>query len=171
MTQMSYDISLVGLGWIGVIVGANGLLCSSLPRPTKSEVVRILSDFALERQIKIEKTPKLCVDCMHQLTGYYLGERREFTIRLDFDGYSDFEKRIWKCSIDIPYGETRSYGWIARTIQSGRAARAVGNALGKNPFAPIVPCHRVVRANGGLGGFGGGLGLKRKLLELEQLTD
>ncbi len=82
-------------------------------------------------------------------------------------GGTDFEKRCWQALLDIPYGETRSYADIARAIGSPKACRAVGLANRNNPVAIIVPCHRVIGANGALTGYGGGLQIKRKLLELE----
>ncbi len=80
---------------------------------------------------------------------------------------SEFEKAVYKAVVLIPYGKTRSYGWVARHIGRPGAARAVGNALNKNPFAPSVPCHRVIRSDGSLGGFKDGLPKKRRLLNKE----
>ena len=83
--------------------------------------------------------------------------------------YSPFYQAVWKACAEIPEGQVRTYGWIARRIGKPRAARAVGQALGKNPFAPLVPCHRVVGADGRLTGFSasGGIAAKRRLLERE----
>lgn len=81
--------------------------------------------------------------------------------------YPLFYRRVWLACMDIPRGSTRPYGWIARRIGSPRAARAVGNALRMNPFAPRVPCHRVIRADGSPGGFSGGISKKKKLLASE----
>ena len=84
-------------------------------------------------------------------------------------GYSAFERAVWTACASIPAGETRTYGWIARRIGKPGAARAVGAALGRNPFAPTIPCHRVVRSDGGLGGYSGngGVAAKRRLLKKE----
>ncbi len=84
--------------------------------------------------------------------------------------YPAFAQAVWRACSEIPKGEVRTYGWIAQRIGRPGAARAVGRALGANPFAPLVPCHRVVRADGGLGGYSGagGIKTKRKLLEREQ---
>lgn len=84
--------------------------------------------------------------------------------------YSPFSQAVWRACAEIPKGETRTYGWIAERIGKPDAARAVGRALGANPFAPTIPCHRVVRSDGGLGGYSGvgGLKTKRQLLEQEK---
>jgi methylated-DNA-[protein]-cysteine S-methyltransferase len=101
-----------------------------------------------------------------QLDEYFAGERREFSVPLDMAGGS-FELSVWEELRSIPYGETASYGEIAERIGSPGAARAVGLANGRNPIAVIVPCHRVIGADGSLTGYGGGLERKRLLLELE----
>jgi methylated-DNA-[protein]-cysteine S-methyltransferase len=102
-----------------------------------------------------------------QLDEYFAGTRHEFDLDLDLVG-SDWERRVWAALREIPYGETRSYGELAtRLDHSIRAARAVGLANGRNPIAVIVPCHRVIGADGSLTGFGGGLERKRALLDLE----
>jgi methylated-DNA-[protein]-cysteine S-methyltransferase len=101
-----------------------------------------------------------------QLEEYFAGERRSFDLPLDLHG-TEFQRRAWLALADIPYGETRSYGEQARLLGVPRAARAVGAANGRNPVSIVLPCHRVIGAGGGLTGFGGGLAVKRALLELE----
>jgi methylated-DNA-[protein]-cysteine S-methyltransferase len=105
-----------------------------------------------------------------QLGAYFAGELTHFDVELDLHGTA-FQRRVWKALLTIPYGETRSYGEIAEQIGAPGAARAVGLANGHNPIAIVVPCHRVIGANGSLTGFGGGLGRKRTLLELEMHQD
>jgi methylated-DNA-[protein]-cysteine S-methyltransferase len=102
-----------------------------------------------------------------QLSDYFDGRRATFDVPLLMHG-KPFERRVWCALQNIPYGETVSYGEVARRIGQPRAARAVGLANGRNPIAVIVPCHRVVGANGTLTGYGGGLQRKRILLELER---
>lgn len=102
-----------------------------------------------------------------QLDEYFAGERREFELRLRFAG-SEFRRRVWEALRSIPFGETRSYGQLAAGIGSPGAARAVGLANGRNPFAIVVPCHRVLGADGKLVGYGGGLERKRWLLDHER---
>ena len=106
-------------------------------------------------------------DAVEQLGEYFDGERREFDIELDLVGTA-FQRRVWEALLTIPYGETRSYGEIADLISSPGAFRAVGLANGRNPIAIIVPCHRVIGANGSLTGYGGGLERKQVLLQLER---
>jgi methylated-DNA-[protein]-cysteine S-methyltransferase len=103
---------------------------------------------------------------VEQLDAYFAGELQEFDLRLEFQGTA-FQRSVWEALETIPYGETRSYGEIAQQIGSPTASRAVGLANGHNPIAIIVPCHRVIGANGSLTGFGGGLDRKRALLALE----
>ncbi|OBF31045.1 cysteine methyltransferase [Mycolicibacterium peregrinum] len=106
-------------------------------------------------------------DAVDQLTAYFAGERTEFELELDMVG-TQFQRRVWEALQTIPYGETCSYGEIARQIGSPSGSRAVGLANGHNPIGIIVPCHRVIGANGSLTGYGGGLDRKRALLELEK---
>ena len=101
-----------------------------------------------------------------QLEEYFAGSRRECTIPLRPQGTA-FQLAVWKALLEIPYGETRSYLDIARAIGKPNAVRAVGAANGANPIAIIVPCHRVIGHDGSLTGYGGGLGLKQRLLALE----
>ncbi|BBY46359.1 methylated-DNA--[protein]-cysteine S-methyltransferase [Mycolicibacterium celeriflavum] len=106
-------------------------------------------------------------DAVEQLEAYFAGDRTEFELDLDLVG-TDFQRRVWAALLTIPYGETRSYGEIARQIGSAGAFRAVGLANGHNPIGIIVPCHRVIGSNGSLTGYGGGLDRKRALLALEK---
>jgi O-6-methylguanine DNA methyltransferase len=87
---------------------------------------------------------------------------------MDLSSGTDFQRRVWRALQKIPRGQTRSYGWVARKIGRPKAARAVGTACGANPVPIIIPCHRVIASDGSLGGFGGGLPLKRRLLALEK---
>jgi methylated-DNA-[protein]-cysteine S-methyltransferase len=105
-------------------------------------------------------------DVAEQLAAYFSGDLREFDVELSFAGTA-FQQRVWGALRDIPYGETTSYGEVARRVGNPKASRAVGLATGRNPVAVIVPCHRVVGADGGLTGFGGGLERKVWLLEHE----
>lgn len=101
-----------------------------------------------------------------QLNEYWAGTRTDFDIELEPVG-TPFQLKVWKALRKIPYGTTISYAELARRIDSPRAVRAVGGANGANPIAVIVPCHRVIAANGTIGGYGGGLARKQKLLRLE----
>lgn len=101
-----------------------------------------------------------------QLAEYFAGERRDFDLVLRAEG-REFQQRVWAALCDIPYGETISYGELARRVGDPGAARAVGAANGQNPISIVVPCHRVIGADGSLTGYGGGLDRKRHLLDLE----
>jgi methylated-DNA-[protein]-cysteine S-methyltransferase len=101
-----------------------------------------------------------------QLREYFDGERREFDVPLEMTG-TPFQRRVWRALQEIPYGETATYGELALRVGRPSASRAVGLANGRNPVAVIVPCHRVIGADGNLTGYGGGLERKRLLLELE----
>jgi methylated-DNA-[protein]-cysteine S-methyltransferase len=94
------------------------------------------------------------------------GKRTEFTFPIRFEG-SEFRQHVWRAVQAIPYGQTITYGELARRIGNPKAVRAVGTANGRNPLPLVIPCHRVVAAGGRLGGYGGGLRLKRRLLDLE----
>ena len=104
-----------------------------------------------------------------QIREYFAGTRRTFELPLELEG-TEFQRRAWLALAEIPYGETRSYGEQARRLGVPRAARAVGAANGANPLPIVLPCHRLVGADGSLTGFGGGLDVKRRLLEHEAAT-
>jgi methylated-DNA-[protein]-cysteine S-methyltransferase len=105
-------------------------------------------------------------DVRRQLSEYFAGERSGFDVAMHLEG-SAFQRTVWHALTEIPYGQTISYGELARRIGRPDLARAVGTANGQNPIAVIVPCHRVIGSNGKLVGYGGGLDNKRRLLELE----
>ncbi|MDB5687231.1 MAG: cysteine methyltransferase [Rhizorhabdus sp.] len=108
----------------------------------------------------------ILVETGRQLQAYFAGDLRAFTVPLDFNGTA-FQKRVWAALLTIPFGETRSYGEIARQIGHPTASRAVGAANGRNPISIIAPCHRVIGSTGKLTGFAGGLAAKELLLGLE----
>ena len=116
---------------------------------------------------KIIKDKRRNRKALNQIKKYLKGELQRFDCKLDFRG-TPFQKKVWSALARIPYGQTRSYKEIAQTIGHPKAFRAVGNANGQNPIPLIVPCHRVIETNGGLGGFGHGIRIKRRLLEFEK---
>ena len=115
-----------------------------------------------------DDAPPVLKETMTQLEEYFAGERTEFDVPMELDGTA-FQKEVWLELTRIPYGETVSYGELARRIGRPKGPRAVGQANGRNPIAIIVPCHRVL-ASEGIGGYGGGLPVKRALLALEGVT-
>ena len=107
------------------------------------------------------------VETERQLNEYFAGRRKAFSLELDFAG-TQFQRKVWQALLEIPFGQTRSYGEIARRIGAPAAVRAVGAANGRNPISIVAPCHRVIGATGKLTGFAGGLDAKAHLLALEQ---
>jgi methylated-DNA-[protein]-cysteine S-methyltransferase len=116
------------------------------------------------------KAPEIQIlaEATRQLKEYFNGDRKQFDLPMDIEG-TDFQKKVWEQLSKIPYGQTYSYSDVARKIKNAKAVRAVGSANGKNPLCIIVPCHRVIAADGTLGGYSGGLPMKIKLLEGEQI--
>ena len=120
----------------------------------------------LNELVKNELHPVL-VKTEHQLAEYFAGKRKEFSITLDMRG-TRFQNDVWNALLAIPFGETRTYGQLAKQLGNPQASRAVGAANGKNPVSIIVPCHRVIGSSGKLTGFAGGLETKAHLLSLEE---
>ncbi len=114
-----------------------------------------------------DKDHPALLETERQLQEYFAGQRKSFNLPLDFAG-TKFQSKVWNALLEIPFGETRSYGQIARRIGSPKAVRAVGAANGRNPISIVAPCHRVIGANGKLTGFAGGLEIKAFLLDLEK---
>ena len=117
-------------------------------------------------EVSAEPGHPVLLQAQQELEEYFQGSRKRFTVKLDFAG-TEFQNRVWNALRTIPFGETRSYGEIADQIGSSKAVRAVGAANGRNPIPIIVPCHRVIGADGTLTGFAGGLEIKARLLALE----
>lgn len=119
-------------------------------------------------KMKDDRSPqgKILLQAEQEVREYMEGSRQKFEVPLDLIG-SDFQKRVWGRLSKIHYGVTKSYKDIAKEIKNEKASRAVGTANGKNPICIIIPCHRVIAANGALGGYSGGLHIKKKLLALE----
>jgi methylated-DNA-[protein]-cysteine S-methyltransferase len=108
----------------------------------------------------------ILVETERQLKEYFEGKRQDFSIPLDIRG-TPFQKSVWEALLAIPFGETRSYGQLAKQLGSPRAMRAIGGASGRNPLSIVVPCHRVIGSSGKLTGFAGGLEAKAQLLKIE----
>jgi methylated-DNA-[protein]-cysteine S-methyltransferase len=144
----------------GVTRFSFGLTGSEAKSNNGLETVEITGD--------ISKEPKWVRSAVEWGNGYFKGKRVEFPAPLDFSEATDFQRKVWKAAMKIKYGETSSYGRLALAAGDARAARAVGNALGANPVLVIVPCHRILKSDGSLGGFSSGLEMKKALLSLEK---
>ena len=105
----------------------------------------------------------------NELLAYFSGKLKKFGQKIKILKGTDFQKKVWLALLKIPYGEVRSYKWLAGEIGAPRAARAVGNALNKNPLPLILPCHRIIASDGSIGGFGCGTDVKEKLLSIEKV--
>lgn len=146
------------VGKLRLIASEEGLVAVLWP---DDDPARVRTRATVER----DRHP-LLVMTQRQLVEYFAGQRSRFTVPLDFVG-TKFQRSVWQALLTIPFGETRTYGQIAQQLRCPSASRAVGAANGKNPISILVPCHRVIGANGNLTGFAGGLEVKAKLLQLE----
>lgn len=153
-TSLKTDIGLLYL------TATNNGLRGITWEPTQAPMVKL--DKSDDFPTQILKT------ACHQIEEYFSGRRKSFDIPLDLEG-TGFQKKVWRQLEQIPYGSTVSYQWVAHQIQNQKAVRAVGQANGKNPVPIVVPCHRVISANGELGGYSGGVDIKTKLLEIERI--
>jgi methylated-DNA-[protein]-cysteine S-methyltransferase len=155
-------------GWMGVVGSEKGLKKVILPQKSRDLVLSQADyDFVLSRDFS-----STCLgDLPASLIRYMDGEKAEFPDRIDWNGFTAFQKNVWERARRIPYGESSSYSRLADEIGCASGARAVGNALGRNPVPIIVPCHRVLRKDGALGGFSAGLDMKKHLLRLEGLLN
>jgi len=155
------------LGKIGVAVTPYGICRIELSIKKESEFIETLKTiyYSPKKQryqlSEIEKEFHL----------YFRGQLKKFTFKVDLRQGTSFQQHVWEKLKAIPFGETRSYQWLATEICQPKACRAVGNANGKNPTPIIIPCHRVIQKNGSLGGFTGGTHLKKYLLDLEKKSN
>ena len=157
--------------WAGVVrvcASVEGVRAVSLPRWTDDTEPATASTAAIIERSGDRLAERHLRGALAELAEYFAGERREFTMPLDLRG-PEFYRRVWREVADVPYGETRSYGEIARSLGAPQSGRAVGAANGANPVAPLVPCHRIVGSTGQLTGYGPGLPLKRRLLVMENV--
>lgn len=161
--QLTYTVFQTDAGWMAVMASGQGLVRTTLPRPSEEEALKALG----ERTHQAIRSDEQFADLVARLQGYFCGENPSFPDRLDLAGGTPFQCAVWEGARRIPYGETRSYGELAEEIGRPRAARAVGQAMSRNPVAIVIPCHRVIASGGKLGGFGNRLDLKWVLLSLE----
>lgn len=166
MNSITVGEASTPLGTFHMAVGSNEVLRITLPSDGRPHM-----DDWLQRHfpgVPVAQGDHPLLDkTAAQLGQWASGERQTFDLPLRFVG-TDFQVAVWKALADIPYGEVRSYGQIAQAVGRPGAARAVGQANNRNHLAPVIPCHRVVASGGKLGGYGGGLDLKERMLDLER---
>ena len=161
--QLNYTIFNTDNGWMGILGSAKGLLRIILPQSSAPEIRQLFGDI-MNRATWL---PHPFQDLMERLRLYFAGHKVTFPDALALSTATAFQRQVWATTRLIPYGETRNYGWVAKQAKQPKAARAVGQALRQNPLPIIVPCHRVLASNDKLGGYSGGLEMKRRLLHLE----
>jgi methylated-DNA-[protein]-cysteine S-methyltransferase len=164
--RLYYIIFNTSSGWVGILSSINGLLRITLPSPSATEAQQRLGDNVNHAV----RSPQFFEDLMNRLNAYFAGHKADFPDKLELSAATAFQREVWQATQLIPYGETRSYAWVAEQIKKPKAVRAVGQALGKNPLPVIIPCHRVLASGGGLGGFSGGMEMKKFLLHLESIA-
>ena len=164
MPELFYALLPTSKGWIGVLGSDLGIRRTTLPVSTSDEALGELGPEARHAQ----ESPDAFLQFHQELEDYFQGKQAHLNAKLDLHGAPRFFRRAWEACQSIPARETRSYQWLAAKAGSPKAARAAGQAMARNPLPLVIPCHRVIGSNGGLGGYGGGLPLKAWLLALEQ---
>lgn len=158
-------------GWMGLTASHHGIQNIVLPKASRQAVCRSVhfgkNSEATSNRIDEGMRCTLLKNAEIQLVEFLEHRRRLLDFSIDMSGGTSFQRQVWKAILRIPYGRVRSYRWVADRVGGPQFARAVGHALGANPLPIIVPCHRVVTSAGSLGGFTGGLPVKRRLLQLE----
>ncbi len=152
-------------GPVFVAKTAKGICYINLPKISEAGFQSLLRKKYRKKLIRDDEKLKCVID---ELLDYFNGNQVDFKSLLDLRIGTTFQRKVWERIGEIPYGELRTYKWIANKIGNPNAIRAVGNAVGKNPVPPIIPCHRVIRSDGKLGGFSSGIPLKKWLLKLEK---
>jgi len=161
---MHYLIEKTAWGFIGIAMYRNKVTCVVLPQKDKDVVRNKLKEVIGEgREGRTSEITEVFIG----LASYFNGRKRDLLYPVYYLNATSFQRKVWEAAREIPYGETRTYRWLAEKIGNPKAARAVGQALARNPVPLLVPCHRVVSSDSTLGGFTGGVHLKRKLLILE----
>jgi methylated-DNA-[protein]-cysteine S-methyltransferase len=164
LADVSYATADSPFGTLLLAATRRGLVRVAFP---EEDVDSVLEGLARRISPRIVETPVPLDPARRELEEYFTGHRRAFELALDWRLVGPFARRVLGATSEIPYGGVLSYGEIAAEAGSPRGSRAAGNALGSNPIPIVVPCHRVLRSGGALGGYGGGLERKRWLLELE----
>ena len=161
---LSFILFDTSLGWMGILSSPRGLKRVILPKESREEVLSQTKDCGyLTEDYDFDSFG----DLPQRLRRYLAGEPVDFSDRLDLAGTTRFQQNVWQIVRTVPYGQTKSYAWVAGRLGPGKLARAVGQALARNPLPIIIPCHRVISGDGSLGGFSDGVEMKKYLLRLE----
>ena len=167
-TQLHYTCFESPFGWVGLAQSEKGLTGVTFGATTESAAeARLFDGKDTGQHRKYVPTDARFAGIVEEFQRYFDGQPVAFAAQLDLRTGTPFYQRIWELTRDIPYGEVCSYSWLAGKVGKPKAARAVGGAMRANPLPIVIPCHRVVRNDGGLGGYLGGLHWKRRLLSLE----
>ncbi len=165
MENVSYARTVSRIGLLHVAATPRGV-CKIAVGQESDNGFRTWIEQHIRPELLVEQESEIVRRALWQITEYLTGQRRAFDVPLDVRG-TDFQRAVWSAVAGIPYGHTRSYTDVAETIGRPSAVRAVGAANGANPLPLIIPCHRVLGKHGALTGYGGGLDIKRLLLEME----
>lgn len=163
--EQFYDVIQTEMGFAGIVATARGLRRVYLPARTRAAIERTIRAAAPG----IEEDRELLPELVDELQRYFAGQAVEFHVRCDWRGHSEFEEDVWHACRRIGYGKTSSYGALAEAVGRPGGARAIGVAMSRNPCPIVVPCHRVLKSDGSLGGYSGpgGAGFKQRLLDME----
>jgi methylated-DNA-[protein]-cysteine S-methyltransferase len=162
--ELKYTTFKSVIGQVEILASQTGLLRISLYNHPDNTVHKSSGNGTH----KAIYTPRHFSKLVGRLNKYFNGQEVIFNDRLDLSNATAFQRQVWESTRLIPYGETRNYRWVAEQINKPQAARAVGQALSRNPMLIIIPCHRVIASDGKLGGFNGGLEIKQRLLQIEK---
>lgn len=150
-SSVFYDIFESPVGTLYLIFSGEYLVGVSFKKPLQTALVK-------------NSAPR---NFIRELRGYFQGKDSGFGQKMKFLKSTGFDEKVWNCLKEIPFGETRTYKWVAEKINNPSAVRAVGQALSRNPFPIVLPCHRVIESDGSIGGYSSGINIKRRLLEME----
>lgn len=163
--KLYYTVLDTKIGRILVTRADKGLNNLLFHQPTWG---RFFEELKKKKDVELVKSEAKFSSLRKQLNQYLSGKKVRFSEKLDLSSGTFFQQRVWKKMLEVPFGKTISYKKLASMVGSPKKARAVGNACATNPVSIIVPCHRIIKSDGGLGGYGGGIELKKRLLKIEK---
>lgn len=162
--KVYYSIINSPVGKLYAVRTSKGMSFLSL---TRKQGEKCLRDLRKDKDFELHRNDVQFLPLRKALRRYFSGKEMKFTFPFDLFSGTPFQRKVWNAMRKIPYGETRSYKWLAQKAGSPQKARAAGQACGSNPLPILIPCHRVIKTDGSLGGFGGGLHIKKRLLRIE----